>query len=61
MDKETVLRKSNGLLEPITLNKEQFSYSQITSVTNEKSLQLSDMKLVDIGVSIQLSQSKKDI
>ena len=58
MDQKTVLRKSDGSWEPTTLNKQHFSFSQIASVTNGRSLELSDMNLVDIGYqSIRAKES----
>jgi hypothetical protein len=47
MEKKTMMRKSDGSWEPIKLNKQHFSFSQIASVTNEKSLAVSGLNLVD--------------
>lgn len=58
MNKKTVLRKSDGWWEPTMLNKKHFSFSQIVSMTNERSLELSGMNLVDYGYkSIRTKES----
>lgn len=49
MEKKTMMRISDGTWEPTTLNKQHFSFSQIVSMTNERSLELSGMILVDVG------------
>lgn len=49
MEKKTMMRKSDGSWEPTKLNKQHFSFSQIASVTNEKSLELSGINQVDVG------------
>jgi hypothetical protein len=49
MEQKTMMRKSDGSWEPTTLNKQHFSFSQIASVTNEKSLELSGLNRVDAG------------